>query len=77
LYGQAERWTLPLDRGDCEDIVRKLLAKAGWPLRALLIATVEKRAASNEHHAGLTVRTDRDELIRVKERKFVSYRNRI
>jgi predicted transglutaminase-like cysteine proteinase len=66
LYGQAERWTLPLDRGDCEDIVllkRKLLAKAGWPLSALLITTVEGRGADKGHHAVLTVRTDRGELI--------------
>ena len=66
LYGQAERWTLPLDRGDCEDIVllkRKLLAKAGWPLSALLITTVEERGPNKGHHAVLTVRTDRGELI--------------
>src|SRR3569623_2255000 len=31
-YGKPERWTLPLDKGDCEDIVllkRKMLAKLG------------------------------------------------
>ena len=45
LYGKAERWTLPLDRGDCEDIVllkRKMLAKLGWPQGSLLITTVEE-----------------------------------
>jgi predicted transglutaminase-like cysteine proteinase len=66
LYGKAERWALPFDRGDCEDIVllkRKLLAKAGWPLSALLITTVEQRGTNMGHHAVLTVRTDRGELI--------------
>lgn len=66
LYGKAEHWVLPLDRGDCEDIVllkRKLLAAAGWPLSALLVTTVEERDANKGHHAVLTVRTDRGELI--------------
>jgi predicted transglutaminase-like cysteine proteinase len=66
LYGKTEHWAYPLDRGDCEDIVllkRRLLAKAGWPLGALLITTVEDPATRNELHAVLTVRTDRGELI--------------
>jgi predicted transglutaminase-like cysteine proteinase len=66
LFGKSERWTYPLDRGDCEDIVllkRRLLAKAGWPLSALLITTVEERNADKGRHAVLTVRTDRGELI--------------
>lgn len=66
LYGKTERWAYPLDRGDCEDIVllkRRLLAKAGWPMSALLITTVEDRTADKGRHAVLTVRTDRGELI--------------
>jgi predicted transglutaminase-like cysteine proteinase len=66
LYGKIERWTYPLDRGDCEDMVllkRRLLAKAGWPLGTLLITTVEEPAARNGRHAVLTVHTDRGELI--------------
>jgi predicted transglutaminase-like cysteine proteinase len=66
LYGEEEHWAYPLDRGDCEDIVllkRQLLAKAGWPIAALLITVVEDREASHERHAVLTVRTDRGELI--------------
>lgn len=66
LYGTAERWAYPLDRGDCEDIVllkRRLLAKAGWPMNALLITTVEDRFGDKRRHAVLTVRTDRGELI--------------
>ena len=66
LYGEAEHWAYPLDRGDCEDIVllkRRMLAKAGWPVGALLITTVEDRKGGGERHAVLTVRTDRGELI--------------
>ena len=66
LYGKEEHWAYPLDRGDCEDIVllkRQLLAKAGWPVTALLITIAEDRDASRERHAVLTVRTDRGELI--------------
>lgn len=66
LYGAEEHWALPLDRGDCEDIAllkRQLLAKAGWPVGALLMTVVEDRAGSSERHAVLTVRTDRGEMI--------------
>jgi predicted transglutaminase-like cysteine proteinase len=66
LYGKSERWAYPLDRGDCEDIVllkRRLLAAAGWPISALLIATVDDHATGIGRHAVLTVRTDRGELI--------------
>lgn len=66
LYGKAERWTLPLDRGDCEDIVllkRKLLAKLGWPQGSLLITTVEEPGPAKGRHAVLTVRSDRGEMI--------------
>lgn len=66
LYGKAERWAYPFDRGDCEDIVllkRRLLADAGWPMSALLITTVEDRSGDKGRHAVLTVRTDRGELI--------------
>jgi predicted transglutaminase-like cysteine proteinase len=66
LYGKIEHWAYPLDRGDCEDIVllkRRLLAKAGWPLNALLVTVVEDPNAANSRHAVLTVRTDRGEFI--------------
>ncbi|KQT03048.1 MULTISPECIES: transglutaminase-like cysteine peptidase [unclassified Bradyrhizobium] len=66
LYGKAERWTFPLDRGDCEDIVllkRKLLIRAGWPQGSLLITTVEQPAPASGNHAVLTVRSDRGEMI--------------
>lgn len=69
LYGTTERWAYPLDRGDCEDMVllkRKMLAKAGWPLGALLITIVEERGQwkpERTRHAVLTVRSDRGEMI--------------
>lgn len=66
LYGKAERWTYPLDRGDCEDMVllkRRMLTKAGWPQGALLITVVEERGPDRTHHAVLTVRSDRGEMI--------------
>jgi predicted transglutaminase-like cysteine proteinase len=69
LYGNAERWAYPLDRGDCEDMVllkRRMLAKAGWPQGALLITIVEERGQEKQgktRHAVLTVRSDRGEMI--------------
>ncbi|WFU84478.1 transglutaminase-like cysteine peptidase [Bradyrhizobium sp. CIAT3101] len=66
LYGKAERWAYPLDRGDCEDMVllkRRLLAKAGWPQGSLLITIVEERGQEKTRHAVLTVRSDRGEMI--------------
>jgi predicted transglutaminase-like cysteine proteinase len=66
LYGRVERWTYPLDRGDCEDIVllkRRLLAKAGWPQGSLLITTVGQSGPGKDLHAVLTVRSDRGEMI--------------
>lgn len=74
LYGKTERWALPLDRGDCEDIVllkRRMLAKMGWPLGSLLITTVEEPGPAKDstkgptkgRHAVLTVRSDRGEMI--------------
>ncbi|WP_187437393.1 transglutaminase-like cysteine peptidase [Bradyrhizobium rifense] len=70
LYGATERWAYPLDRGDCEDMVllkRRMLAKAGWPVGALLITIVEERGRDKTRdktrHAVLTVRSDRGEMI--------------
>ncbi|MFD2183150.1 transglutaminase-like cysteine peptidase [Rhodoplanes azumiensis] len=70
LYGEDERWTYPLDRGDCEDFVllkRRLLIAAGWPAGALLITVVHDPApapgSGDGTHAVLTVRTDRGDLV--------------
>lgn len=57
LYGVADFWTLPGNKGDCEDyalLKRKLLVQKGWPLSALLITVVRDEAG--EGHAILTAR---------------------
>jgi predicted transglutaminase-like cysteine proteinase len=58
VYGQAEYWTIPTTRGDCEDyalLKRKRLMERGWPASALLMTVV--RDDRGEGHALLTVRT--------------------
>ncbi len=64
LYGEVERWTYPVKKGDCEDYVllkRRILIQRGWPETALLITVV--RDESSEGHAVLTVRTDRGDFV--------------
>lgn len=64
LYGEVERWTYPVKKGDCEDYVllkRRILIERGWPETALLITVV--RDENNEGHAVLTVRTDRGDFV--------------
>jgi predicted transglutaminase-like cysteine proteinase len=64
LYGVAEMWTYPYDRGDCEDYVllkRRLLMERGWPASALLITVV--RDQKGDGHAVLTVTTSAGDLV--------------
>ena len=64
LYGVEEVWTLPVDRGDCEDYVllkRRLLIERGWPSGALLVTVVFDEVGDG--HAVLVARTDRGELV--------------
>jgi predicted transglutaminase-like cysteine proteinase len=64
MHGVEERWSLPTDRGDCEDYVllkRHELIERGWPASALLVTVV--RDERGEGHAVLTVRTDRGEFV--------------
>jgi predicted transglutaminase-like cysteine proteinase len=64
LYGVAEMWTYPYDRGDCEDYVllkRRLLMERGWPASALLITVV--RDQKGDGHAVLTVATSAGDLV--------------
>jgi predicted transglutaminase-like cysteine proteinase len=64
LYHEEEVWTLPFDRGDCEDYVllkRRLLIDRGWPSGALLIAVVFDEVGDG--HAVLIARTDQGELV--------------
>jgi predicted transglutaminase-like cysteine proteinase len=64
LYGVAERWSYPVDRGDCEDYVllkRRILMDAGWDPATLLITVV--RDLKGAGHAVLTVVTDRGDYV--------------
>jgi predicted transglutaminase-like cysteine proteinase len=64
IYGVSEYWTLPTDRGDCEDyalLKQKILAERGWPMSALLITVV--RDEKGEGHALLTVRTAQGDFL--------------
>jgi predicted transglutaminase-like cysteine proteinase len=64
LYGVAEFWTLPTDKGDCEDyalLKRQTLIRRGWPANALLMTVV--RDEKGEGHAVLTARTLQGDFI--------------
>jgi predicted transglutaminase-like cysteine proteinase len=64
LYGTAERWVYPVDKGDCEDYVllkRRTLIEAGWDPSSLLITVV--RDQKGDGHAVLTVATDRGDFV--------------
>jgi predicted transglutaminase-like cysteine proteinase len=63
-YGVKELWTLPVQKGDCEDyalIKRHLLIAAGFPAGALLMTVV--RDEKGEGHAVLTVRLNWGDFI--------------
>lgn len=63
-YGEVERWTLPGERGDCEDyalLKRHLLMRKGWPASALLMTVV--RDEKGEGHAILTARTSKGDYV--------------
>jgi predicted transglutaminase-like cysteine proteinase len=64
LYGEADHWTIPTAKGDCEDYVllkRKRLIAMGWPPSALLITVV--RDERGDGHAVLTARTLQGDFI--------------
>ena len=64
IYGEVERWTLPTDRGDCEDyalLKRHILMRRGWPASALLMTVV--RDEKGEGHAILTARTSKGDYV--------------
>ncbi len=63
-WGVEERWSIPVNKGDCEDYVlmkRKQLIGMGVPISDALITVVRQRNGAG--HAVLTVRTDRGDFI--------------
>lgn len=64
IYGVSEYWTLPKDRGDCEDyalLKQKLLIQRGWPTSSVLLTVVKDD--KGEGHAVLTARTSQGDFI--------------
>jgi predicted transglutaminase-like cysteine proteinase len=64
VYGVSEHWTLPIDKGDCEDyalLKQQVLIKRGWPASALLLTVV--RDEKGEGHAVLTARTAQGDFV--------------
>lgn len=64
IYGISEYWTLPTERGDCEDyalLKQKLLTERGWPSSSLLMTVV--RDEKGEGHAVLTARTNQGDYV--------------
>ncbi len=64
LHNVAERWSYPVNAGDCEDYVllkRRYLMDLGWPREALLITVVLDKEDAG--HAVLTVITDKGEFV--------------
>ena len=64
LYGVPEYWTLPSDKGDCEDyalLKRHRLIQRGWPVSSLLLTVV--RDERGDGHAVLTARTAQGDFI--------------
>ncbi len=64
LYGVADYWTYPVDKGDCEDYVllkKRYLTQLGIKPEALLITVVLDE--HREGHAILTVVTDKGDYV--------------
>ena len=64
LLGIEEKWSYPVNRGDCEDYVllkQKQLEDRGIPASNLLITVVRQKNGAG--HAVLTVRTDRGDFV--------------
>jgi len=64
IYGVSEYWTMPKDRGDCEDYAlmkQRLLVERGWPLSSMLLTVVKDD--KGEGHAVLTARTSQGDFI--------------
>jgi predicted transglutaminase-like cysteine proteinase len=64
IYGVSEYWTIPGNKGDCEDyalLKQKILVGRGWPSSSLLLTVV--RDEKGEGHAVLTARTSQGDFV--------------
>ncbi len=64
LYGEVERWTIPVNAGDCEDYVllkKRYLEGLGFPASALLITVVLDE--KSEGHAILTLSSKQGDFV--------------
>ncbi len=64
MHGVTELWSLPTQRGDCEDyalLKRKMLIARGWPPSSLLLTVV--RDEIGDGHAVLTIRTAQGDFV--------------
>ena len=64
LHGVPERWSFPVDAGDCEDFVllkKRYLEGLGFPAETLLITVVLEEQGGG--HAVLTVRTSAGDFV--------------
>lgn len=64
LWGVVEKWSYPVNKGDCEDYVllkQRLLEAKGVPASTLFITVVRQK--NGDGHAVLAIRTDRGDFI--------------
>lgn len=64
LWGVEEKWSFPVNKGDCEDYVllkQRYLAETGVPRSSLFITVVRQK--NGDGHAVLAIRTDRGDFI--------------
>ncbi len=64
LYGVEDYWTIPTNKGDCEDyalLKRQILIRVGWPIGSLLMTVVLDERG--EGHAVLTARIEGGDYI--------------
>jgi predicted transglutaminase-like cysteine proteinase len=64
LWGVEERWSYPVNKGDCEDYVllkQRMLEERGVPASSLFITVVRQK--NGDGHAVLAIRTDRGDFV--------------
>lgn len=64
LWGVEEKWSYPVNKGDCEDYVllkQRMLEERGVPASSLFITVVRQK--NGDGHAVLAMRTDRGDFV--------------